>query len=108
MMLDPLSALVMAISEAIKMHKLNEWAKLMVSLCFSFWTSGSFICGTLLVQHVSTGVAVGGGLISAAGAVLFLWMRSPLTKGVLLAIPKDLVVDEGSKNELMTVKGAGK
>lgn len=67
---------------------LKEWASFLVSLFCSFWLSGSFACGSALVLHRPPWEALGEGLISATCMATLCWRRSPLTKGMILALPE--------------------
>lgn len=95
--MDPLRAIADFLTGLIRTHKMNEWAKLMFMELFSFWISASFICGVSLRAGESSAVAVGSGLIAGSVAAITVFGRSPLTKGLLVALPPGL-----SKAEIET------
>jgi hypothetical protein len=77
------------IENLIRQHRLNEWAKLFFSIVFSYSTTFSFVCGTALTAGKSWHIAAGSGMVSGAVVVTYLFRRSPLTKGLLAALPTE-------------------
>jgi hypothetical protein len=71
---------------ALQFRKINEWVKLYTSLIFSFWLSGSFVTGSALISHRSWAEAIGAGLVAGSTFATVIWRRSPLTKGMELAL----------------------
>lgn len=86
-MLDLFQGIAAAINGIIAQRKLNEWAKLLFSIHFSGVTSFCFACGSALVAHRAWPEAVGLGLVSAAVMMTVVFRRSPLTKGLFVALP---------------------
>jgi hypothetical protein len=60
--------------------------------------------GTALVAAQTFPVALGSGLLTGAGAACFLFLRSPLTKGLMIAIPKDLLMQDARETSLATLR----
>jgi hypothetical protein len=76
-----------AVEKFVEFRKLNEWVKLYTSLIFSFWLSGSFVTGSALISHRSWAEGIGAGLVAGSTFATVIWRRSPLTKGMELALP---------------------
>lgn len=87
-----------AIEKWIQFRKINEWVKLLISLVSSFWLSLSFVTGGSLIAHRPTSEAIGEGLVTATLLCTYLWRRSPLTKGMALALPADEAAKELETN----------
>ena len=103
-MLDPISGGVNLVIGLIRTHKLNEWAKLCFGMTWSYFTAFSFATGSALVAHQPAGVAIGSGMVVGAGAVCFLFARSPLTKNLMVSLPRELIVEAECKDELVTIE----
>lgn len=86
------------IGDLVKTHKLNEWLKLLVSLCFSGFTSFCFSCGSALTAHRPSWEAFGIGLVMCSVMMTVTWRRSPLTKGLIVALPAEEAVTELETN----------
>lgn len=86
------------VGDLIKAHRLNEWAKLLFAEGFSGVTSFCFVCGSSLVSHRPSPEAVGTGLVAAAVMMTVVFRRSPLTKGMLVALPTDEAKEELEAN----------
>ena len=81
------------VADLIKAHRLDQWARLIVSLIFSGTVSFLSVCGAGLVAHRPSLEAVGFGMLASAAMCLKTWMRSPLTKGVQVALPTEATAD---------------
>jgi hypothetical protein len=103
-MLDPIGGGVNLVIGLIRTHKLNEWAKLCFAMTWSYMTAFSFAAGSALVAHQPLLVAVGSGMVTGASVVCFLFARSPLTKNLMVSVPRDLIVEAESKDELLTIE----
>lgn len=77
------------VGDLIKAHKLNDWCKLFVSLGFSGFTSFCFSCGSALAAHRPSWEAFGIGLVMCSVMMTVTWRRSPLTKGMIVALPTE-------------------
>lgn len=77
------------VENLIKEHRINEWFKLVFSFVFSYATTFSFVCGTALTAGKSWILAIGSGMVSGAVVVTYLFRRSPLTKGLFVALPAE-------------------
>ncbi len=98
--LDPLKF----IGQLIAQHRINEWAKLVFSLAFSYGLAFNLAAGTALSSGMPALKALGAGMIAGASATLFLFARSPLTRGLLISAPRDLVVQAETRDELVTIR----
>ena len=103
MTLDPFSGLATFAIGLVRTHRLNEWAKLCFAMAWSYSTAFSFAAGTALVAHQPPTSAFGAGMIAGAGAVTFLFARSPLTHGLMVAAPRDLLIAAESQ-EIVSVQ----
>ncbi len=98
--IDPLKF----VGQLIAQHKLNEWAKLLFSLGFSYALAFNFTAGAALSGGMPAWKALGAGMVAGASAMLFLFARSPLTKGLLISAPRELVLEAETREELVTIK----
>jgi hypothetical protein len=103
-MLDPISGGVSLVVGLIRTHKLNEWAKLCFAMTWSYLTAFSFATGSALMAHQPLLVAVGSGMVLGASAVCFLFARSPLTRNLMVSLPRDLIVKAEGTQELVTIE----
>jgi hypothetical protein len=103
-MLDPIGGGVGLVIGLIRTHKLNEWAKLCFAMTWSYMTAFSFATGSALVAQQPLLVAVGSGMVVGASVVCFLFARSPLTKDLMVSVPRDLIVGAEGKQELVTIE----
>lgn len=81
---DLITAGVGIVNELIRLHHMDGWFKLIFGFCFTFVTTFSMACGTSLIGRSTYGVAIGYGLIAAAGAITALFVMSPQTKGIMV------------------------
>jgi hypothetical protein len=103
-MLDPISAAVNLAIGLIRTHKLNEWAKLCFAMTWSYLTSFSFATGAALVAHQPALVSIGSGMVAGASVACFLFARSPLTKGLMVSLPRELIVEAEGNQPLVTIE----
>lgn len=75
------------IVDLIKAHRLNDWLKLLTSIGVSYWSSFSLAMGSSLLAGQRLSFSLGSGMVVGGAAVYWLWLRSPLTKGMMLAVP---------------------
>lgn len=78
-----------AIERLIEAHRINDWAKLVFSLTFSYLTTFSFACGSALAAHRPWLEAVGVGLVAGAVRATIAYRRSNLAKGTIIALPAE-------------------
>lgn len=84
-----------AVSVLIKMHRVNDWWKLFAGLFMSGLCTFMSACGVALVTAAKAGYSAslcwvfgaGVGLPTAAGIMAFLFIKSPLTKGIMFVLP---------------------
>ena len=77
-----------AIEKWIQFRKIDEWVKLAMELFGSFWLGGCFTCGAGLAAHRPPWEALGEGLVAGSIFAVKVWRVSPLTKGMVLALPE--------------------
>lgn len=85
--MDWVQGAVALITNLIKIHKVDLWARLYFSLAFSFVISGSFVTGTALAAKSSYATALGSGLIAASVSATVVFRTNPLTKGLSVTLP---------------------
>jgi uncharacterized membrane protein YagU involved in acid resistance len=102
--MDPLSGAANLIVGLIRTHKLNEWAKLCFGMAFSYAAAFSFTTGSVLVARQAALVAIGSGMVAGACAMLFLFVRSPLTKNIMVAVPRELTLEAEERQELVSIR----
>jgi hypothetical protein len=104
-LVNPWDAVGKFFAELIEGRRLERWLKLGVTMFFSAVVYFLSAMGTALLARQPWPVAVGSGMLAAAVALVFLWNRSPLTKGLMVAEPKDVIVEaEGMNSGLATVE----
>jgi hypothetical protein len=103
-MLDPISGAVNLVVGLIRTHKLNEWAKLCFAMSWSYLTAFSFAAGSALMAHQPALVAIGSGMVMGASAMCFLFARSPLTRNLMVSLPRELIAEAEGKQQLVTVE----
>lgn len=95
---DPFGAIADVILGIYKTRKVQQWAVLIFELSFSGMMSGLFVCGSTLIGSRSWTVSIGSGMIATVISSVYLFRRSPLTRGMMLALPsseadKELATD---------------
>ena len=75
------------VEQIIQMHKINNWITLLITMLISFWCSSAFTCGTALLAHRSWAESVGAGLVSGSVMAVVVFRRSPLSRGMIVALP---------------------
>jgi hypothetical protein len=103
-MLDPISGGVNLVIGLIRTHKLNEWAKLCFAMTWSYATAFSFATGSALVAREPLLVAIGSGMVVGASVACFLFARSPLTKNLMVSVPRELILDAEGTQQLVTIE----
>lgn len=103
-MLDPIGGAVNLVIGLIRTHKLNEWAKLCFAMTWSYLTAFSFATGSALMARQPVAVAIGSGMVLGASVVCFLFARSPLTKNLMVSLPRDLILEAEGKQQLVTME----
>ncbi len=92
--MNPLEAILSAIVGLYKVIKSEQrmwaWGRLVFGMTFSAVTAGLFTCGSALVAGSTFLFALGAGLVSAASISWVLFLRSPLTKGMMASMPQGL------------------
>lgn len=87
-MLDPFRALGEIVVGLHRTGKLNKWFELLFSMFWSYGVAFSFAMGTALRLGDSALPALGAGLIAGAGAVCAVFFASPLTRGMVVSVPR--------------------
>jgi len=101
--MNPWDAVGKFFAELIEGKRLERWMKLMVTMVFSAVVYFLSATGTALIAREAWPVAVGAGMLAAAVAMVFLWNRSPLTKGLMVAEPKDVIIKSETDSDLATI-----
>jgi hypothetical protein len=95
---DPLGAIADVVLGVYKERKIQQWCKLIFELSFSGTMSALFVCGSTLILSNSWTRSIGAGMIAGVVSSTYLFRQSPLTKGMMLALPsseadKELATD---------------
>jgi len=100
---DIISGVFTGINQFIEYRRINEWTKLILSCVFTFWLSAAFSCGALMAAKTATAVAVGTGLMTGSSLATLVFRRSPLSKGLILALPeKEAEVEMNTNLQVIT------
>ena len=102
--MDPVTGIASLVVGLIRTHKLNEWARLCFAMAWSYATAFSFATGSALVAHQPAAVAIGSGMVMGACAMCFLFARSPLTRNLMVSLPRELILESESREDLVTMK----
>lgn len=103
-MVDPIGGAVSLVIGLIRTHKLNEWAKLCFAMVWSYVAAFSFAAGSALVARQPALVAAGSGMVAGACVMCFLFARSPLTKNLMVSVPRDLIAEAEGEGGLVTIE----
>lgn len=71
-----------------KNTKLFQWVSLLFQMGLSALVSFCFTCGSALMAHATTPVAIGGGMVSVAVVLCTFFGASELTRGMMLVRPE--------------------
>lgn len=85
--MDPFQGLAAFVLGKMKESAMALWMKLLFQMGFSALASYLFICGSVEVSTGNVVVAHGSGQIAAAFALIVLFRRTPLTKGMMAVLP---------------------
>jgi hypothetical protein len=96
--MDPFGAIADIIVGIYQTKKIQQWASLAFQTAYSSVVGFCFTCGTSLVASKSWPVSIGLGLISIAGIMVTFFVKSKLTKGMLLISPEQIVDAEKSQD----------
>ena len=102
--MDPVTGVASLIVGLIRTHKLNEWARLCFAMGWSYTAAFSFATGSALVARQPTGVAIGSGMVMGACAMCVLFARSPLTRNLMVSVPRELLLESETGDGLVTIK----
>jgi hypothetical protein len=96
--MDPLGALAEFVLGKMKQSAIAQWAKLLFTMGFSATVSFLFVCGSVLALGQPVAFAIGSGMVMAAMAMVVLFRRSPLTKGLMVVLPEAEATKEIGSN----------
>ena len=86
--MDALGALAEFVLGKMKQSAMAQWTKLLFTMGFSATVSFLFVCGSVLALGQPAAFAIGSGMVMAAMAMVVLFRRSPLTKGLMVVLPE--------------------
>ena len=101
--MGPWDAVGTFFAELIAAKRLEKWYKLAVTMAFSATVTFLSSCGGILLAGKPWPLAVGGGMVASAGALVYLYVRSPLTKGMMIAVPQQAAMS-GTSQGLETIE----
>ncbi len=102
--MDPLGALAEFVLGKMKQSAMAQWAKLLFTMGFSAAVSFLFVCGSVLALGRPAAFAIGSGMAMAAMAMVVLFRRSPLTRGLMVVLPAAEAAKEIETNFQMIEK----
>lgn len=87
------------IGKFIYAHKIDKWARLVLEMGLSYWLTFSAVCGAALAGTGAFGlqrpsVAIGLGMVAAAGACYRTYILSDLTKGMTVTVAQGALQDD--------------
>lgn len=88
--LEILTGGVSIINGLIKLHKIDEWLKLLLGFFVSWFCATTGACGAALMTHQPVSVAIGTGLTTGAACLLACFRYSDKTKGIWIAYSQKL------------------
>jgi hypothetical protein len=88
---DPFTALSTLIIGIYDTHKIQQWISLIFQTAFSSVVVFCFSCGSSLIASKSWPVSVGIGMVGVAGTMVTFFLKSKLTKGMLLVAPTEVM-----------------
>lgn len=91
LIIDPLGAVVSLFEVFKKSKRARAWASLLFSMAFSGLIGFLGGMGAALVAGEGFLFSLGSGLLVAAGSLLSLFLASPLTRGMMISVPKQVV-----------------
>ena len=84
--------------------KLFQWLSLIFQMTLSSVVTFLFTCGSALVAHVSTPVAIGSGMVAVAVTLCIFFGSSELTRGMMLVRPEKEVEEQLKSDIAITRK----
>ncbi len=97
-------ALVQLVFGLVRAHRLDQWLRLCFAMAWSYATAFNFTMGAALLAHQPLTAGLGAGMVAGASAAVFLFVRSPLTKKLMVAVPKDLLREAETQPGLASVE----
>jgi len=80
------------ITGLIREHKLDQWGRLFISLASSYFVGFNAAGGAALIAGHGLLLALGAGMLGGVCSFVFIYVRSPLTKNIPIAIPASVIV----------------
>lgn len=95
---DPFTMIGNIIVGIYETHKVQQWVSLIFQASFSSVVVFCSTCGTALMASKSWPFSVGLGMFSMATVLVAFFIKSKLTKGMLLIAPADVMKAEKDDN----------
>ncbi|MCI0402669.1 MAG: hypothetical protein L0212_04005 [Acidobacteria bacterium] len=102
-LIDPGSALVKLFTAWRQSKQAQAWARLLFSMLFSGLISFLGAAGTALVGGEGLLVSLGYGMVAAAGVLFSLFLASPLTRGMMISVPRQIVERHQEQSDQVTI-----
>ena len=100
---DPFGAVADIIVGIYKEKKIQAWVSLVFQMCLSSVVGFLYTCGVALVAKKGWDIAIGSGMIVSASAMFAIFIKSRLTKGMLMVTPEGVQKAEES-NDLKEIQ----
>jgi hypothetical protein len=95
---DPFQGLASFVLGQLKQSAVSLWLKLLFTMFFSSSVTLAFFTGTVAFKTGSLATGFASGLIAAALVLVALFKLSPLTKGLTIALPTQILEEEAKQN----------
>lgn len=82
----------------IDKNTVTLWCRLVFTMVLSYVVTFGFVCGTVTLKSNSFVTGFASGLIAASLVLVFLFRSSPLTKGLTIALPSEIIKGTDSQN----------
>lgn len=101
--MDPFQGLAAFVLGRLKQSAMALWLKLLFTMFFSSSVTLAFFTGTVALKTGSLVTGFATGLIAASLVLVALFKLSPLTKGLTIALPTQ-ILNEEAKQDIQTLQ----
>jgi len=86
-------------------RELQDWLRLAASAWFTAVIGFCVPCGAALLAGKGVAYAVGAGLSAAGFGILALYLRSPLARSLMLAVPQQVIAESQEHPDETVIAG---
>lgn len=84
-------------------QEVRKWLSLIFSMIFSGLVAFLFVTGGMLLSGQNILESLGGGFVAVGTSLLALFLKSPLTRGLMISIPQEAVRELHEKGNQATI-----